>query len=59
MYCKIDNCYNFADNSLGLCYEHLNFIIVPLKYIEQSTINPEELFYPYDNLIDWALSRHT
>jgi hypothetical protein len=48
MKCKF--CQNETDNTNGICCQCMKIIQ------DQTMIN---LFYPFNNLIDWVLSRHT
>jgi hypothetical protein len=51
MICKICNLVE-TDNTSGICWKCLIMESEIIVYYEP-------LFYPYDNLIDWALNRHT
>ena len=58
MKCKI--CYqNETNNTSGICWKCCGGYSIPLDVIYKYGVSRVSLFYPYDNLIDWALNRHT
>ena len=57
MKCKI--CHqNETDGTSGICWECCNTEIEEI-YILDISNQIRILFYPYGNLIDWALNRYT